>query len=165
MYTSLFWIKEDTPGRLAIMPRPRGGDQLPEEIQSLALRQVDLLVSLLPSEDMHALGLDDEATLCAEFGLHFYHFPLPDRVAPPDEAGALALATEIGHLLLHGRTVVLHDRMGGGRAAAMAAAALVTLGLPPAEALVRVRAGRGMAIPDTQSQLDWVHQVATPAAS
>lgn len=165
MYTSLFWIKEDTPGRLAIMARPRGGAQLPEEIQSLALRKVDLLISLLTVEEMHTLGLDDEARLCAEFGVHFFHLPLPDRVAPPDQATALDLAAEIGELLIHGRTVVLHDRLCGGRAASMAAAALVTLGLSPAEALVRVRAGRGMVIPDTQAQLDWVHQVASAPPS
>ncbi|RMG61979.1 MAG: hypothetical protein D6722_18920 [Bacteroidetes bacterium] len=165
MYTSLFWIKENTPGRLGIMPRPRGGDQLPEEIQSLALRKVDLLVSLLPQDEMHSLGLDQEAELCTQFGLHFYHFPLPDRLPPPDTVQALELATELGQMLLHGRTVVLHDRLCGGRAASMAAATLVTLGLDPAESMVRVRAGRGMNIPDAQVHMDWIHHIAVSVTS
>ena len=51
MRTELFWIDGPWPGRLAIMPRPRGGDWLEEEIQSWRRSGVDLVVSLLTLEE------------------------------------------------------------------------------------------------------------------
>src|SRR5438445_5914218 len=52
MRTELFWIKGPWPGRLAIMPRPRDGDWLENEIQSWRRSGVDVVFSLLMADEM-----------------------------------------------------------------------------------------------------------------
>jgi hypothetical protein len=47
MRTELYWVEGPWSGRLAIMPRPRGGDWLEEEIQSWRRSGIDVVVSLL----------------------------------------------------------------------------------------------------------------------
>ena len=47
MNTEIYWIKAAGPGKLAVMPRPRGGDWLEDEIRGLKRFGVDILVSLL----------------------------------------------------------------------------------------------------------------------
>jgi hypothetical protein len=43
MRTELYWIERPWRGRLAIMPRPRGGDWLDDEIQSWRRSGVDVV--------------------------------------------------------------------------------------------------------------------------
>ena len=47
MKTEIYWIDLPGPGRLAIMPRPRGDDWLEGEIESLKGVGVQSLVSML----------------------------------------------------------------------------------------------------------------------
>ena len=47
MNISLYWIPEIAPWRVAILPRPRGGDWLEDEIRELKRAGVGVLVSLL----------------------------------------------------------------------------------------------------------------------
>jgi hypothetical protein len=50
--------------------------------------------------------------------------------------------------------------MGMGRSPALAAAALVFLGVPAEEALDRVSAARGLDVPTLDEQKDWVRGLA-----
>lgn len=47
MKAELFWIDGPWQGRLAVMPRPRGGDWLEDEIVSLNKMGISVLVSTL----------------------------------------------------------------------------------------------------------------------
>jgi hypothetical protein len=58
MPLELFWINAATKGQLGIMPRPRGGDWLDGEIQSLAEAGVKVVVSLLTADEV--AELEDE---------------------------------------------------------------------------------------------------------
>ena len=60
MKADIYWIDQLAPHRLAIMPRPRGGDWLEDEIRSLRLEGVDVLVSLLTETEARELELDSE---------------------------------------------------------------------------------------------------------
>ena len=60
MRTELYWIDGPWPGRLAIMPRPRGGDWLEEEIQSCRQADVNVVVSLLTCDEQTELSLAEE---------------------------------------------------------------------------------------------------------
>src|SRR5262245_4755589 len=110
------------------MARPRGGEWLVDEIQAWQTVGVDVIVSLLTPEEQTELGLDEEASLCAQHQLAFWSFPIPDRALPRDDATADRLVEEIVTALKAGQSVAVHCRMGIGRSAMLAAAALVALG-------------------------------------
>jgi protein-tyrosine phosphatase len=161
MRSELYTIKYDGPGILSIMARPRGGDWLPDEIQAWREAGVDVVVSLLTLEEQGELGLTDEASLCQQAHLVFHTFPIPDRSVPPQLAAAKHLITEIVEALNVEKHGAIHCRMGIGRSAMIAAAVLIALGETPERALVSVEAARGLPIPDTPEQAQWVAQYAT----
>lgn len=64
MQAKIYWIDGVAPGRLGIIPRPRGGDWLQDGIRLLKLSGVDVVVSLLESEEVAELDLAEEQALC-----------------------------------------------------------------------------------------------------
>src|SRR5258708_6582606 len=69
MKTELYWLQGPWTGSLAIMPRPRGGDWLEDEIRSWARSSVNAVVSLLTSDEIADLDLTDEGSLCEANGI------------------------------------------------------------------------------------------------
>src|SRR5437016_6316142 len=65
MRAEIFWIAEVPTGRLAVLPRPRGGDWLEDEVRSLRACGVDVLVSLLTRDEAMELDLAGEPGSCA----------------------------------------------------------------------------------------------------
>ena len=63
MRSNIHWIEVPLAGRLAIVPRPRSGDWLNDEIAGWKAEGVDLVVSLLESEEVAELNLHSEAGL------------------------------------------------------------------------------------------------------
>ena len=57
MRAELYWIEGPWPGRLAIVPRPRGGEWLEDEIRSWKQAGVNVVVSLLTNDEITELGL------------------------------------------------------------------------------------------------------------
>ena len=55
----------------------------------------------------------------------------------------------------------LHCRMGIGRSSLMAASILVADGLTVSDAFGRIQRARGVAVPDTEAQVQWVEQYAS----
>jgi protein-tyrosine phosphatase len=141
---------------LSVMARPRGGDWLPDEVQSWRDAGVDVVVSLLTPDEQVELELDEEASLCQHVDLAFYAFPISDRSVPSQLAEVERLITEIVEALSAGKHVAIHCRMGMGRSAMIAAATLVALGDTQIHALERVQAARGFFVPDTPEQAQWV---------
>ena len=90
MRPEVYWIDRVGAGLVGIMPRPRGGDWLDDEIRSLAKVGVNVLVSLLTADEVAELELQDEERLCGDCGIRFISFPIPDRGVPFSipEAGA-----------------------------------------------------------------------------
>jgi protein-tyrosine phosphatase len=160
MKAELFWV-EGVPGaRLAVLPRPRGGDWLTDEIRSLRQSGVDVLVSLLVPEEATDLDLTEEAACCAASGIEFVSFPFADRSVPASTADTLALVRRLTTLLADGKAVAIHCRQGVGRSALMAACVLTSLGDTAEESLARVARARGCPVPDTAEQRDWVLRIA-----
>lgn len=60
MRSQVYWIGLPMLGRLAIMPRPRAGDWLDEEILDWRAEGIDIVVSLLEREEVIELGLERE---------------------------------------------------------------------------------------------------------
>jgi protein-tyrosine phosphatase len=156
MRAELFWIEGVREGRLAVLPRPRGGDWLEDEIQSMRASGVNVLVSLLAREEAMELDLADEARYCGAAGIEFVSFPFADRGVPASAADALGLARRLAGLLAGGKAVAIHCRQGVGRSALVAACVLVSLGEGPEAAFTRVARARGCPVPDTAEQRTWV---------
>jgi protein-tyrosine phosphatase len=161
MRAELFRIEQRDPGALSITARPRGGDWLVDEIKAWHEAGVDVIVSLLTSTEQTELGLDEEASLCAQHQLAFWSLPIEDRALPGDTTEADRLIEEIVAALNAGKHVAVHCRMGIGRSAMLAAAALVARGDTAQQAFDRIEAARGLPVPDTREQRRWVEQYAS----
>ena len=70
------------------------------------------------------------------------------------------LIDEIVHALRAGEHVAIHCRMGIGRSAMIAAAALVALGETPESAFARIEVARGLRVADVPEQRQWVEHYA-----
>jgi protein-tyrosine phosphatase len=90
--------------------------------------------------------------------------PIPDMHAPAPAAAAHLLA-ELHERLEAGDGLLVHCGAGIGRAGTVAAALLVTSGVPLPEALRVVRAHRPMAGPEVGSQLEMLERLAAEAQS
>jgi protein-tyrosine phosphatase len=149
-------IAHDLPGRLSIMPRPDGGDQLDDRMRALRAEGVDVLVCLLTDRERRRLGLADEHVAAARAGLEFHHFPVRD-FGVPDHKALEALLRELTVRLDAGRHVVVHCRGGVGRSSTVAAALLLRRGRAPEQAWAVVARGRGVRVPETFRQRRWLH--------
>jgi protein-tyrosine phosphatase len=156
MRTELYSIAGPWPGRLAIMPRPRGGDWLEDEIQSWRRSGVDVVVSLLTRGEQAELNLVNEESLCRANGIEFVSFPIVDRSVPSSAEAFSEQALALGQQLANGKNVAVHCRQGIGRAALVAISLLILSGLEPADAIERVGTARGCAVPETPEQRRWI---------
>ena len=156
MKTELYWIDGSWPGKLAIVPRPRGGDWLEDEVQAWRQAGLDAVVSLLTQEESVDLDLAHEAELSRAKGIQLIEFPIPDRSVPFSRRATVELLRELHQLLVKGKDVGLHCRQGIGRSAVIAACLLVFSGIEPEMAFQRISAARGCTVPETSEQRDWV---------
>lgn len=155
MRVELYTIEYAGPGMLSVMARPRGGDWLPDEVRMWREAGVSMVVSLLTQEEQRELALNDEASVCQLTNLAFRAFPIPDR-SVPQFAEVEPLIDDIVEVLTAGKHVAIHCRMGIGRSAMIAAATLIALGENPEHAVARIQAARGLPVPDTPEQVQWV---------
>ena len=159
MNPDLFWIPGPWPGRLAVATRPRGGDWLEDEAGGWRRAGLDVIVSLLEKEEAVQLELADEGQVAESKGIHFISFPIPDRGVPSSMPASLGLLRKIAKALDQGQNVAIHCRQGIGRSGLIATGVLVASGMPVEKALKTVSTARGLAVPETRAQFQWVHQL------
>jgi protein-tyrosine phosphatase len=152
MQVKIYWISDLASGRLGIIPRPRGGDWLEDEIRSLKMCGVDAVVSLLEPEEITELDIAEEKLLCEANGISYLSFPIRDRNIPISKRDALDFARRLVNLLQDGRSVVIHCRQGVGRSALVAACVLVLGGVSVDKAFEQIENARGCSVPDTEEQ-------------
>jgi protein-tyrosine phosphatase len=160
MLSELYWLDERWPGKLALAARPRGGDWLQDEISNWKRAGIGSIVSLLTPEEEMDLDLRDESRESSAHGLEFISFPIPDRQVPRSEAKLAAALDKISDVLSAGKNVVVHCRQGVGRSGLVAACLLVKNGMSPGAAVEKVSAARGVAIPETIEQREWIDHYA-----
>jgi protein-tyrosine phosphatase len=153
----IYWIN-NTPwqGRLGISSRPRGGDWLEDEILSWRDQGVDEVVSLLEPEEVEQLNLKDESRLVRRERLKFRSFPIPDRNIPQSRDSARSLISNLSDALQKGKRVLIHCRQGVGRSGMIAAAVLMDGGVEMHGAIGLVREARGVEVPETPEQFEWL---------
>jgi protein-tyrosine phosphatase len=152
----IFWMNGMDRGKLAIVLRPRGGDWLEDEMRRIQRAGVQIVASMLESEEADELGLNDEASLAADAGMEFFAYPIPDRTTPSEYSTFRIFAALLASRVHSGQAVAVHCRGSIGRATIAAACTLIHLGWQPQDSLAMVESARGCAVPDTLEQRDWI---------
>ena len=159
----IFWIKGNPSTNLAIVLCPLGGDGLQQELLQMKRGGIETLVSLLREDESRLLGVVEEGSLARKIGLQFISHPIADCHTPPDKVSFRAFAGDLAGRLRTGERIGIHCRGSIGRANVTAACALIHLGWDPHSALKAIGAARGLSVPDTQEQEDWIlHYKAQP---
>ena len=156
--TPLYWIEGPWRGRIAIMPRPRGGDWLEDEVEGWHKEGVGVVLSALTSEEMEEFDLSREAEFCEQKRIEYINFPIADRGVPSSAASTAELVHRLESKLNEGDNIAIHCRQGIGRSSLLAACLLASAGVKSEEAFDRIAKARGCAVPDTVEQLQWVTQ-------
>jgi protein-tyrosine phosphatase len=143
-------------GWFAIMGRPRAGEWAEDEFSGLARLGVTDVVSLLEAAEARDLDLQHEAQLCRAAGIKFFSFPIPDRGVPPSAVELGQFAWGVYHQIALGRAFAIHCRAGIGRSSLVAAALLLRCGKTPDQAFSQISISRGMPVPDTPQQAQWL---------
>jgi len=167
------WVEvDDVLGRLGIAMAPGRHDRagavtwwrdLHADLRRLRhVHRADLLVTLLTDEELRDLGIANLSDELDVHGLEAARLAIRDGGVPaPQQAdGARELLHAAVRRLRHGHTVVVHCRAGQGRSGMLAAMALAVLGVPPGEAIARVRAVQPRAV-ETVGQEAYVEEAAT----
>jgi protein-tyrosine phosphatase len=160
MPPEIYWIQAAGRGRLAVMPRPRGGDWLEDEVLHLKRSGIGTLVSMLTPEEESLLDLRNEGALARRHGLEFVSHPVPDRDVPGSARDMWALARALADQFRSGRQIAVHCRMGIGRSPLLLACILVSTGLQPDDAWEAIGDARGCIVPDTLEQRAWLARTA-----
>jgi protein-tyrosine phosphatase len=157
MYTKIYWIHDFENGaKLGIMPRPRGDDWLEEEIIKLKKQHIGLWVSLLEQDEMNELGLRNQSALCSKHVLGYINFPIVDRSVPEKGAKIDSLIEQLYQKIQSGHSVVIHCRMGIGRSSIIAACILLKQGFKTEQIIQKITSARGLKVPDTDAQIQWL---------
>ena len=107
-----YWIKIEGI-QLAIVPRPRGQDWLPDDISLLRRAGVDVVVSALTPSENEELGLVDESQCCEDSGMKFLAFPIEDRSVPISYSEFSDLVDSVIDSLRKGKGVAVHCSASG----------------------------------------------------
>jgi len=138
------------------MAHPRGNDWLEDEIKTLRQAGIDVLISLLTHSEIRELKLIAEPDLCLAEGIEYLALPVIDRQVPPFQPATFDFLARLNDLLMQGKHLVIHCRMGIGRSALVAASLLVITGMTTDNAFEHVAEARGFSVPDTDDQKEWV---------
>jgi protein-tyrosine phosphatase len=151
-----FWIDTASPLQLAIASRPQGGQWLHNDVRQLKHEGIDILVSLLSSQESRELDLDEEKAACSSLGISFVNFPIPDRQVPPSRFAFVTFAQFLHRRATEGLRIGVHCRACIGRSSVLLATVMRLEGFTTKEAFNRISAARGLSVPDTAEQAKWV---------
>jgi protein-tyrosine phosphatase len=152
MKADVYWV---IPKRLAILPKPRAGDWLDDEIASYAAQGLQVLLTLLEPAEEIELGLTDEVVLAEKHGLDFMRYSIPDRGVPKSPTLFAEVTNELAD---SGKAVGVHCRSGIGRSGLTAAAIMLRLGHKLESAWEAIGKARRVQVPDTPEQRAWLER-------
>jgi protein-tyrosine phosphatase len=152
----VFWINGDQAPHLAIMLRPRGEDWLEDEMLRLRANGVETVISMMEPAEAEWLGLAAERSAAEGAGMQFLSFPIPDTKVPGNVAVFRSFVAGVARRLVEGERIGVHCRGSIGRATILAACTLIQLGWHAGEALAAIEKARGMVVPDTEEQAEWI---------
>ncbi|VUD69398.1 hypothetical protein TDB9533_04765 [Thalassocella blandensis] len=152
MSPDIYKIELIGSGSLSVMAKPVSGEWIEDEFSGISHWGIDRIVSLLEVHEAFEVGLCNEKQLTEKHGMEFIHYPFPDRGLPDSIQDYLSFTKRLYHEAAGGLNTVIHCRAGIGRTGIIAAGVL----LEPKDAFEHISNHRGVAVPDTQKQIDWV---------
>jgi protein-tyrosine phosphatase len=155
MLPTIYKVTDIGNGTLSVMAKPVPGEWIEDEFIGLRRLGVNTIVSLLELQEQREIGLDQEEALCLKNDMAFVSFPIPDRGLPNTQKAA-DFAESLYSQICKGKHVVIHCRAGIGRTGIIAGAVLVKSGMTAAQAFASISAARGVRVPDTQEQENWL---------
>lgn len=121
---------------------------------------VDLVVSLLEWTECGGLDLGEEGEICQRLGMGFRSYPICDHGVPAAFDSLRGFLTDIEQSLAARKSVVVHCLAGIGRSGLTASCLLLATGIPPDLAMRHVSVARGLMVPETSEQKEWVAEFA-----
>ena len=155
MLPTIYEVTKIQDGTLSVMAKPVPGEWIEDEFSGLKRLGIDRIVSLLEDFEQIEIGLGSEEELCRKNGMEYTSFPIPDRGLPNTDA-AKKLATKLHNEICAGKHVVIHCRAGIGRTGIIAGSILVESGITADDALSLISKVRGVQVPDTEEQVQWL---------
>jgi protein-tyrosine phosphatase len=151
---SPYWVNEV----LAIVPRPRGGDWVDDEMAALRAAGVGVVVSMLEDSEAAELGLERERDAARTANIEFVSFPIPDRNVPPNAHSFEEFLAGLERHVASGKRVGVHCRASIGRSSVVVGSLLIRSGMPISEVWRTISNARGFPVPDTDEQREWVER-------
>lgn len=155
-------------GFLAVMPKPVTGEWAEDEFANISRFGIRQVVSLLETDEAEVFDLHDEAALCEKNGMRFIHYPICDRSLPESLDDFVEFTHQIFRDVESGVSTVVHCLAGIGRSGITACGVLIHSGMTAEAAFDQITEARGLQVPDTEQQRDWIatHQRAfTPRST
>lgn len=157
MYPDPKAIESVQSGHLYIMAKPSGGENLDDDSRHLQRLGIGSVVSMLEVSEAAELGLANEGGALAAVDISFLNTPVPDRSVPSNTAAYFESLAGSYARLSEGANLVVHCRAGIGRSGMYCAALMIANGHCVTSALDVISAARGIGVPDTQIQIDWLN--------
>lgn len=106
--------------------------------------------------EIYELGLERESELCLKHGIEYINFPIADRNVPKLDSRFHNFIDQLKEKLSTGNNMIIHCRMGIGRATIIAVCLLLKPGYKTEEVIVHISKIRGIRVPDTDEQISWL---------
>ena len=132
------------------------GEWIEDEFSGIANWGIDRIVLLLESHEAVEVGLGDEQQIAQKYNMELISYPMPDKGLPHSVKDYLGFTKRLYHEASGGLNTVIHCWAGIGRTGIIAAGVLLYCGYEPKDAFKTISKQRGVAVPDTQEQIDWV---------
>lgn len=156
MKSQIYKIQNIASGQLFAMAKPVPGEYIEEEFAGIAQQGINVVVSLLEKDEEYSIGLSREEELCVKNGMEFISYPIPDMGLPRSLQSYRDITKTIFGKISNGSSAVVHCRAGIGRTGIVTAGILCHSGMQAVEAFEVVSMGRGIVVPDTDEQREWV---------
>jgi len=158
MLPTIYKVKEIEKGVLSVMAKPVSGEWIEDEFVGFAQLGINKIVCLLEDFEQQEVGLASEEALCIKNNIEYVSFPIPDRGLPNTEH-AISLAESLYTEIRAGKHIAIHCRAGIGRTGIIAGAVLVKSGMVANEAITLISEARGVPVPDTEEQENWLGSI------
>ena len=156
MKPDIYTIEMIGSGFLAVMAKPVSGEWIEDEFFGIAKAGIKQIVSLLEIHEEYEVGLQNERKLAEQNHMVFISFPIQDRGLPNSVSEFSKVTKKLYQEIAAGKNTVIHCRAGIGRTGIVAAGVLLHYGFKPDEAFRHISAKRGVQVPDTDEQRNWI---------
>ena len=143
-------------GSLSVMAKPVAGEWIDDEFSGISNYGINRIVSLLERSEAYEVGLKDENIYAEKNQIEFVSYPIPDRGLPESVIEFSKFTKGIYHSAAEGNNIVIHCRVGIGRTGIVAAGVLLHCGFTAVQAFEHISNKRGVSVPDTPEQENWV---------